>query len=267
MSDPIRNVAEATSSDLEAFGSLRASGIAEGQFLGEGVRVVRRMLARGRVRRMLCTPEWAEALPIPPEVEVRLAPADELRRVVGYQFHQCVMALGPIPEPTPLAGGLLVALDHLSSTENVGALVRSAAAFGADGVIVGPGTASPWLRRAVRSAMGTTLDIPIHHVEDLPATLARFHAYAAHTIGERRSYLEVDLASDCCVVFGAEDDGIRPEVLAACRGGAIHIEMDRGVECLNVAASSAVVLAEARRQRLQAGLTRGTGSGSARPSG
>ncbi len=258
MTDPIlsrlrdagRNVAIATTRDLEDFGSLRASGLAEGEFLGEGIRVVRRMLARGRVRRVLCTPEWAEALPIPPEVEVLLAPADELRRVVGYQFHQCVMALGPIPASVPIEGSLFVALDGLTSTENVGALVRSAAGFGADGVIVGPESASPWLRRAVRSAMGTTLDVPIHHVDDLPGALSGLHAYAAHTLGERRSYLDVDLASPCCVVFGSEDKGIRPEVLAACRGGAIYIEMDRGVECLNVAASSAVVLAEARRQRL-----------------
>ncbi len=213
------------------------------------------MLAAGRVERILCAPEWPERLAIPPEVEVRIADHRELERIVGYRLHSGVMAMGPIPAPTPIAGGLLVALDGLANAENVGTVMRCCAAFGVDGVLVGPGTTSPWIRRAVRVSVGAPLAVPVHEVDDLAAACSARNAWAAHIHGSRLDYREVDLTEPVCLVLGSEANGVSERVLAACRG-TLYIPMAAGWDCLNVGSSAAVLLAEVGRQRVARGADR-----------
>lgn len=238
----------AAAEDLDLFSSLRDRRCPEGFFIGDGVKCVRRMLAHGNVLKILCSPEWPERLDIPDEVDVRVAPREKLDEISGVRLHQRLMALGRIPDPGPIRGSFLVALDGVSNAENVGAILRTCAAFGADGLIAGPTTASPWLRRAVRCSVAAGLVVPVHPTNNLPATLRSLNAWAAHVRGEKRTYTEVDFTRDCCIVFGSEGTGVSDEVLAACKG-AIHIPMAEEWDCLNVAASAAVVLAEVGRQR------------------
>lgn len=238
----------ATEEDLDLFSSLRGRHAPRGCFIGDGVRVVRRMLRRTRVERILCAPEWLERLPVPEGIDVRVAPAERLHEIVGYNLHQGLMALARIPDPGPLKGSTLVALDGLDNAENVGAVLRCCAAFGVDGVIVGPGTASPWLRRAIRTSLGAPLQVPVHAVSDLPAVLRSLNAWAAHIHGERIDYRELDARGEVCLVLGGEANGVSAPVLASCRG-TVYIPMAEGWDCLNVAASSAVLLAEVARQR------------------
>ncbi len=240
---------DATAEDLALFGSLKGSACPAGHFFGDGERVVRKMLAFGVVERILCAPKWAETLKVPPGVEVRIAPLAALSEIVGYRLHSGVMALGKIPALRPPSGSFHLVLDHLSNTENVGAIVRSCAAFGVDGLVVGPDSASPWTRRAVRVAMGATLAIPIHEVPDVAEFCRqRGDAYAADIHGDRHDYRDVDWKARATIVVGAEDDGVSKEVRAACRA-AVYIPMEGGWDCLNAAASAAVLLAEVRRQR------------------
>lgn len=235
--------------DLDLFDSLRERRCPPGRFIGDGWRVVSKMIERGAAERILCTPEWLERLPPLPGVEIRTAPKETLDRLVGFRLHQGIMALGRIPPPASrVEGTLWVALDGLSNAENVGAILRTCAAFGADGVLVGPTTASPWLRRAVRVSMAAPLQVPVHFVPDLAEAVRPLNAWAADVRGERRSYTDVDYTAPVCLVLGGEDKGVTPPVRAACRG-AVGIPMAPGWDCLNVAACAAVLLAEARRQR------------------
>ena len=236
----------ATEEDLEIFSSLRGHRCPNGYFIGDGEKAVRRMIEHGCVARLLCSPEWLDRLP--PNLDIRIAPREALDRIAGLKLHQRLMALGRIPDPGPLRGSLLVALDGLSNAENVGAILRSCAAFGVEGVLVGPNTLSPWLRRAVRVSMAAGLQVPVHFTNDLADTIRPLNAWAAHLYGERTTYTEVDFRGDCCIVFGGEADGPTPEVLAACRG-AVYIPMAPEWDCINVGASAAVILAEIRRQR------------------
>ncbi len=238
----------ATEEDLELFNSLRGRRCPDGYFIGDGEKAVRGMLARVPIEKILCSAEWVDRLPIPQGVDVRVAPREEIDRIAGLKMHQRVMALARIPNAGPLRGSFLVALDGISNAENVGAILRSCAAFGADGLIVGPETTSPWLRRAVRVSTAAGLQVPVHFSADLAETLRPLNAWAAHLYGDRRNYTEVDLRQDCCLVLGSEADGPSPRTLGACRG-AIYIPMAAGWDCLNVAASAAVLLAEVRRQR------------------
>lgn len=241
-------VRAASAEDLELFSSLRGRRHPEGMFIGDGDKVVRRMLTTTRVERILCTEDWISKLPIPTGVDVRVAPIADLIAIVGFRLHQGLMALGSIPVERPLTGSFHVALDGLANAENVGAILRTCAAFGVDGVILGPGTSSPWLRRAVRVSLAAPLVVPVHTSEDLAAMLAPMNAYAAHIHGEKQDYRSVDARKPICLVLGSEPMGVTDPVLKACKG-VIYIPMSSDWDCLNVAASAAVLIAEVRRQR------------------
>lgn len=246
--DARTTVQPATEEDLEIFGSLRGNQHPEGMYIGDGVKVVRRMLRTTVVERVLCTADWVDRLTIPPGVDVRVAPKKDLFAIVGFRLHQGVMGLAKIPPEKPLTGDFHVALDGLTNAENVGAIFRTCAAFGVDGVILGPGTASPWLRRAVRVSMGAPLVVPVHTSGDLAATLAPLNAYAAHIHGSKVDYRSIDCRKPVCLVLGSEPTGVTDPVLNACKG-VIYIPMASEWDCLNVAACAAVLISEVRRQR------------------
>src|ERR1044071_4860286 len=92
-----------------------------------------------------------------------------LETLTGFSMYQGLLAVGRIP-PQPSLDELLdrssrpyllAAVDALSSAENVGSLVRNCAAFNVHGLITGETCASPFLRRAVRSSMGTIFQLPV----------------------------------------------------------------------------------------------------------
>ncbi|HVO30416.1 MAG TPA: RNA methyltransferase [bacterium] len=238
----------ATEEELDRFRSLRSADVPEGHFIGDGDKVIRRMITAGCVVRVLGLEERVAKLPLPAGVEVLLASREQLEKVVGYRLHAGIMALGRTPPEKPITGTLHLALDGLANAENVGAILRTCAAFGVDGVIVGERSSSPWHRRAVRVSMGAPLVVPVHHVRDLAATIAPMNAWAAHMHGEKRDFLDVDYTQPVCLVVGGEADGVSDRVLAVCRG-TIWIPMASSWDCLNVAASTAVLLAEVARQR------------------
>ncbi len=264
---------EADESDYEAFVSLRQRRVPEGRFIGDGIRVVRRILESDvAMERMLMTREWREKLAAlieqrsEPALRVRVAPKERLSEVVGFDLHQGVMAMARIPEPAPVdavrrgkRSPLFVALDGLSNAENVGAVVRSCAAFGADGIFVGPHTTSPWMRRAVRASLGGVLRMPVWEVPDLAATLRDLAgafpqglpsvvSYAAHIHGERIDIAAADVSGPVCLVLGGEAKGVSDPVIAACRA-TVYIPMSGDWDCLNVTAATAVLLYAAARGR------------------
>ena len=148
---------------------------------------------------------------------------------------------------------LLAAADGLSSAENLGALVRNCAAFSAQALIVGETCSSPFLRRAVRSSMGTIFQMPIVETASLTQALRDLRergirCIAAHPHADGRTLSQANFTGDCCIVFGSEGYGISPAVLAACDEAAA-IPMPPTVDSLNVGSAAAVFLYEANRQR------------------
>jgi tRNA G18 (ribose-2'-O)-methylase SpoU len=225
---------------------LKTSAVPDGYFIGEGYKTVRRMLEHAKIEKILLTPEWHEEFGdrIPPDAEAQVVKKKDVEKIVGFRLHQGVLAMARIPEPpAEPPKGLVVALDGIADAENVGAILRTCAAFGVDGVLVGPGTCSPWVRRAVRVSLGAPLRVPVHATDDLAATIRSldFPAYAAHIHGDRTTLEEAAPAPPCCLVLGGEADGVSKPVLDACRK-TIYIRMAEGWDCLNVAASAAVLL-------------------------
>ncbi len=253
---------------LQAYRTLRRpmEHAAQGIFVAEGEKVVRRLLASGlETISLLCTAEWLEALR--PAVEghaatVYVAPKQLVETIVGYNLHQGIMAIGRIPQPARLedllakkGGLLLVGLDGLVHAENVGVVVRNCVAFGVDGLLVGETSSSPYLRRAVRNSMGAVFRIPIVSVPGLAACIAgplREHAVvsvAAHP-HESDSLFAHPMPDRLCLILGNEGLGISDAVLRVC-DRRIGIPMENGVDSLNVASASAAFLTEIVRQRHQ----------------
>jgi tRNA G18 (ribose-2'-O)-methylase SpoU len=243
----------------------------QGIFVAEGNLVVERLIeCRWPTISVLATPVKLERYragfeTLDPPPVVYLGSPELVDRIVGYPLHQGIMAVARIPEPPPLgavlaAAGpapLLVALDGLNNSENVGVVVRNATALGATAILVGEGSASPWLRRAVRNSMGAVFSIPIVPIDDLPTALRSLTneggiAVIAADPSSGRPPEQLDLARGICLVLGAEGPGVSAAVLDACpeRAG---IPMSSGVDSLNVACASAALLAEAARQRRAAG--------------
>ncbi len=230
-------------------------------------KVIKRLLAsRYTVVSALLTPVWLEKLEPqlrarPEVIDVYVAEPPLLETIIGYKMHQGALAVAKIPplpdletllknSPRPL---LLAAVEGLASTDNLGAVIRNCAAFGAHVLIVGETCGSPFQRRAVSGSVGTIFEQPVVQVEDLVATLTALRArgvrcLAAHPRSDAKKLAHADLRGDCCLVFGAEGPGLTAAALAAC-DDMVEIPMPSHMNSLNVAVATGVFLYEATRQR------------------
>ncbi|HQT90816.1 MAG TPA: TrmH family RNA methyltransferase, partial [Candidatus Kryptobacter bacterium] len=174
---------------LEPYRTMRrpAEHRAQGLFVAEGEKVVRRLVASDlEIVSVLLTEEWLKVYSVLLEsrnIEARVFVAEKelLERIVGYGLHQGIMAIGKVPAEIDLfqtlekveKPRLLVAVDGIANSENMGVLVRNCAAFGAQALIVGETSCDPYLRRAVRNSMGTVFQLRISGTESLQSTLKR----------------------------------------------------------------------------------------------
>lgn len=242
-----------------------------GVMVAANVKVIKRLLAsRYTVVSALVTPEWWEKLePLfqarTEAIHVFIAEKQLLENITGYKMHQGALAAATIPPLPDLATvlksarrpWLLAAVEGIASAENLGAVIRSCAAFGVHCLIVGESCGSPFQRRAVAGSMGTIFEQPLVRVRNLAATLAELRAQgmrclAAHPRPGATRLLRADLRGDCCLLFGAEGPGLTENALAVC-DEAVEIPMPSHMNSLNVAVATGVFLYEATRQRETAG--------------
>ena len=242
---------------------------ASGIFVAEGEKVVRRLIeSQLRVVSLVLPEKWLRVyepiLRTRPETQIDAFTADKsvLEKLVGLSMYQGVLAVGCIPTASsidqlwnasrPQRPRLFLAVEGLSSGENLGGIVRTAAAMGVDGLMVGETCCHPYLRRSVRGSMGTVFKMPFHLSENLPDTLRKLgrrgcHIVGAHPHTDRLSLDQVDLRRDACIVMGSEGDGLTVAARDACHELAA-IPMANEVDSLNVGNAAAVFLYEAFRQ-------------------
>jgi tRNA G18 (ribose-2'-O)-methylase SpoU len=224
-----------------------------GLFIAEGRAVVRRLVAGGRHRvwSILATEAAAATLGdvVRNGTPVWVVTPDAIRAVVGYAFHRGCLALGERAPHAPveplLAGRLLVVLERVTNPDNVGGVFRSAAALGADGVVLSPGCADPLYRKAIRVSMGAAVTMPFATLGEWPDGLAPLRA-AGFTVVALTPDGEVALdalrvPARIALVLGAEGEGLS----AAARAAAdvrVRIPMRPGDHSLNVATACAIAL-------------------------
>lgn len=150
-------------------------------------------------------------------------------------------------------GPLCVYLHGVGDPGNVGTILRSALAFGASSVVLGPGCADPFGRKAVRASMGAIFEVPVARargIEQLPGEPMALVAGAGDVLrGPARGEL--------ALVVGAEREGLPPEVVGAC-ARVVHIPI--AIESLNVAMAATVALYELTRGDTGPGVHRMAGA-------
>ncbi|GLS46859.1 TrmH family RNA methyltransferase [Methylobacterium brachythecii] len=239
----------------------------QGRFIVEGEVTLRLMLSaasRFRTESILLLPERVAgladllgALPDPPPVYC--AARAMMSAVAGFPIHRGVLAVGLTgtpPEPDALIPALpepatVLALVGLTNHDNVGGLLRNAAAFGADAVLLDPETCDPLYRKAIRVSAGAALTVPFARAASADALLdlAERHDLVplAMTPGAEHDIADAPLPARALVLLGSEGPGLAPALMAKSR--TIRIGMAPGFDSLNVATAGAIALRELWRAR------------------
>jgi len=178
-------------------------------------------------------------------LEVVRAPRTTLGEVSDTETPQGLLAV--VDEPRPrlperVEGGVLL-LDRVQDPGNVGTLIRSAAAFGLERVLVLDGTVDPWSPKVVRASAGSVFLVPVHRV-DLEEALewlasVRIPLLVADANGEDVRSMQVP--EPAALLMGNEGAGPRPAALAAA-DRIVALPMATGAESLNVAVAGSILL-------------------------
>ena len=173
------------------------------------------------------------------------------KRLAGTRTPQGLFALFPCPAPMPQQAftgkGRYLCLERVQDPSNLGALLRSAAAFGFDAVALSPGCADAFSQKALRASMGAAGKVPVAVVPQFPAFLRALGekgcaVYAAALQNSRPLAEAVPPAGGgLALVIGNEGAGLSPEAVAAA-GMAVRIPMTGAVESLNAAVAGSILL-------------------------
>jgi tRNA G18 (ribose-2'-O)-methylase SpoU len=230
-----------------------------GLFIAEGELVLRRALRAGyEPRSYLLDVARVDQLTDLPDAPVYAASQEVLRRTTGFHVHRGVLASFR-RRPLPAAGQViaqarrLVVCEDVNNHTNLGAIFRSAAGLGIDGVLLSPSCADPLYRRSVRVSMGEVFAVPYATVSAWPAGLAEvrgagFCLLALTPAADAVPINRLDPAHRArpALLFGAEGAGLSSAALAA-SDLRVTIPMSHGVDSLNVAAATAVACWELAR--------------------
>jgi len=152
-----------------------------------------------------------------------------------------------IPDGSGEAAGNAVFLEGIQDPANVGAIIRSSAAFGVRRVVLDPACADPWSPKALRAGMGGHFGLQIMETKDLFADIEAFGGTVICTVPRGGIPIEqAGLNGNLAWVFGAEGRGLSEETLRQSKLR-VTIPTAAGTESLNVAATVAVCLYEANR--------------------
>jgi tRNA G18 (ribose-2'-O)-methylase SpoU len=245
----------------------------DGVFVAEGREVVRRVLrsrAQYRVRSLLVSGATRAALggeldTLAPDVLIFEAPRGLAEQVTGFNIHRGCLALVERPSPrdwrqvaADAGPGALVVLEDVGNPDNVGGVFRNARAFGAGGVLMNGGCSDPLYRKAIRTSMGASLEVPFAEVSPWPQALDDLRSLGFHVLAlvpRAATRLDERLArltpgTGVALLAGHEGHGLSGGVRAAADAEA-GIPLAPGADSLNVSVAVAVALHEL----LRAGIT------------
>lgn len=229
-----------------------------GLFVAEGAVVLRALVApssRCQVESVLFDERRLKGLAdvwdrLPAGVPVHVAAQGVLDDVVGFPLHRGILALGRVPPPASLsevAGPgrrTLLVVGGVGNHDNMGALMRNAAAFGVDGVVLDDRCCDPFYRKALRVAVGATFSLPIvrgGELGDVLAALARLEVEClALSPSGGESLRGLKTGARRALLVGTEGPGLPSTIIAGMRS--VRIDMRAGFDSLNVATAAAVAL-------------------------
>lgn len=223
-----------------------------GFFIVEGWEAVVRLLRTDwPIRSVLVSADKADRLAAPSGVPLLVATQEVVEATVGFQLHRGVVAaveIRPLPEVVEVASSCqtMVVLEGLNDHENLGAIIRTVAALGIDGVVLDPTCADPFYRRCVRVSMGAVLTVPMARSSRWPEDLdllkeKGFTLVAMTPVSDARDIRELEQLSRVAVMMGSEASGLSGEAMAAA-DERVRIPQASGMDSLNVGHAAAIAL-------------------------
>jgi tRNA G18 (ribose-2'-O)-methylase SpoU len=227
-------------------------------FIAEGEHIVRRLLDSDFPidSVMLADRREAEIAPlVPPPVPVYVVPQHLMNAILGLKFHSGVLACARRKEKQTLDNVVpkdrprltLVVCPDISNVENIGSLIRLAAGFGADAMILGERCHDPFWRQSVRVSMGTIFKLPLLQTDDLARDIRRLREewgveMVATVLDPAAEPLEqAKRGEKLGILFGGEAQGLERHWVEAC-DRRVTIPMHHGTDSLNVAVAAGVFL-------------------------
>jgi 23S rRNA (guanosine2251-2'-O)-methyltransferase len=197
-------------------------------------------------------------------VAVRFEDRDQLDRLANSKDHQGVVALAAASAAATLEDilarangsrgqiGLIVLLDGVEDPHNLGAIIRTALAAGAHGVVIPERRAAGLTDTVARASAGALAHLPVAKVTNLARTMEELKEAGYWLVGldehAEKNYTEVDYTSPIGVVLGGEGKGLHELTRKRC-DFVVSLPTVGPVKSLNVSVAAGVVLFEARRQR------------------
>ena len=229
-------------------------------FVVEGVTAITRLLSSGhRIRSVLVTPQALARFDgelDSVDAPVYVADREVLAATVGFDLHRGAVAVAerqPLPSVADAVAGAsrIAVLEGLNDPENLGALARSARAFGIGAFVLDPTCIDPYYRRTIRVSMGEVLFLPVARASSWPGeleTLAAlgFETWALTPDREAESIWSLEVPRRVALVLGAEGSGLSARARAAA-ARQVRIPIDAGVDSLNVGHAAAVAFAVVSR--------------------
>jgi len=194
-------------------------------------------------------------------IPVRAMPRDQLTRLAKTGGHQGVIAVtaekhyGDLDDLLRNKRGnfnFLIVLDGVEDPHNLGAIIRTAEAAGADGIVIPERRAAGVTPTVVKASAGASEYLPVAKVTNISRAVEEIKEHNIWTVGldqrGSQSYDQVDYNMDCALMLGAEGHGLHEHVREKC-DYVVSIPMMGKVASLNVSVAAAVVMYEAARQR------------------
>ncbi len=236
----------------------------KGIFIAESPKVINLALKAGctplslLMERRHITGDGAEIIEKSPEIPVYTADRAVLSALTGYELTRGVLCAMRRPAPLSPAeicenAKRVAVLEGIVDSTNIGAIFRSAAALGMDGILLTQTCCDPLVRRAVRVSMGTVFQIPWAYLSGDSAdwqTYLKHFGFKTAAMALNKNAVSIDNPTLCAeeklaIVLGTEGDGLATKTIENCDYNVI-IPMYHNVDSLNVAAASAVAFWQLR---------------------
>lgn len=247
-------------SRLEPYREMRNRNWTEqsGIFIAEGPLVVEQLLASDAgVQSLLVDEKYVEKLAFDTEGDfpVYQVAHDLVQELVGFKFHRGILGCGyrrPLKTlgtdfSAPSTTETMLALVGVQDPENLGGVLRTCAGLGIRRVFLGPGTADPYGRRALRVSMGTALSLDLYRATNAAQVLGELsntHGVNLYATSLQDDALRLEAcrpSGPCLIVLGNERNGV-PAELQKLSDHRIRVEMELETDSLNVGVAAGIIL-------------------------
>ncbi len=227
-------------------------------FIAEGEHLVRRLIDSDfEIESVLLADRRADEIApiVPAHVPVYVVPQELMHEILGMKFHSGVMACGRRKSPVSLEQVVprdrdrltLVICPEIANVENIGSLIRLAAGFGADAMILGERCHDPFWRQSIRVSMGTIFKLPLIQSDDLSRDLRRLrNEWGVELIAtvldrDAEPISSARRGDKIALLFGNEAQGLDRHWASEC-DRRVTIPMHHDTDSLNVAVAAGIFL-------------------------